>query len=176
MVRFDPHRHERLEAHLLRTLSTLIKEEVKDPRLAEVTLIRLELSRDYSVAKIDFAIRGDREAEEAALEALRKASGFLRGRLAEFVNLRRIPELRWRIDKNISHMMRISQLIEGGEPTVPPTDYEEFEDPYGLLTRGTSVERPQGGSEAEEATNPSAGESPDHKSPEQSEPDESSAN
>ena len=49
-------RHERLGAQIMRTLSELLRFEVKDPRLQDVSLTAVDLSRDLSVAKVYFSL------------------------------------------------------------------------------------------------------------------------
>ena len=97
----------------MRTLSELLRFETKDPRLQDVSLTAVDLSRDLSVAKVYFSLLKPEDSPEAALEGLNKAAGFLRGRLGREIKVRHVPELRFIHDDSVEHGMKISELIDG---------------------------------------------------------------
>ncbi len=105
-------RNQRLGAQLQRTLSELIRFETKDPRLADVSLTVVELTRDLSVAKIYFSLLNPDDDPKPALEGLEHASGFLRRRLGRELTVRHVPELRFVHDDSVAHGFEISRLIE----------------------------------------------------------------
>ncbi len=104
-------RNERLGAQILRSLSELLRFEVKDPRLANASLTDVELSRDLSVARVYFSLLNPDDDPQPAAEALDKASGFLRRKLGRELKVRHVPELRFAHDDSIAHGAAISQLI-----------------------------------------------------------------
>ena len=106
-------RHQRLGTQIMRTLSELLRFETKDPRLQDVSLTSVDLSRDLSVAKVYFSLLKPEDSPEAALEGLNKAAGFLRGRLGSEIKVRHVPELRFIHDDSVEHGMKISELIDG---------------------------------------------------------------
>jgi ribosome-binding factor A len=105
-------RTDRVRHELLRTLSELIRRDVKDPRVAGVSLTEVELSRDMSVARVHFSTLDPDQDPEPALEALQHAAGFLRGRLGRILRLRRVPELRFAHDERIRRGSDVSRLID----------------------------------------------------------------
>ncbi len=105
-------RNQRLGAQIKRSLSELIRFETKDPGLAEVSLTAVELSKDLSVAKIYFSLLNPDDDPKPALEALQRASGFLRRRLGSELTVRHVPELRFVHDDSVAHGVEISRLIE----------------------------------------------------------------
>jgi ribosome-binding factor A len=105
-------RNQRLGAQLQRTLSELIRFETKDPRLADVSLTVVELTRDLSVAKVYFSLLHPDDDPKPALEGLMHASGFLRRRLGSELTVRHVPELRFVHDDSVAHGFEISRLIE----------------------------------------------------------------
>ena len=105
-------RNQRLGAQLQRSLSELIRFETKDPRLAEVSLTVVELSKDLSVAKIYFSLLHPDDDPKPALEGLEHASGFLRRRLGNELTVRHMPELRFVHDDSVAHGVEISRLID----------------------------------------------------------------
>jgi ribosome-binding factor A len=105
-------RNQRLGAQIQRCLSELIRFETKDPGLADVSLTAVELSKDLSVAKVYFSLLNPDDDPDPALEALRRASGFLRRRLGNELTVRHVPELRFVHDDSVAHGVEISRLIE----------------------------------------------------------------
>jgi ribosome-binding factor A len=92
-------------------LAKLIQSEVKDPRLKSVTLMGVNVTRDFAHAKIFFTVHDEANELAKAEVALKKASGFLRARLAEEISLRIIPELHFRYDDTLSRGKRIDDLL-----------------------------------------------------------------
>ena len=105
-------RNQRMGAQIKRILSELIRFDTKDPRLANVSLTVVELTRDLSVAKVYFSLLHPDEDPKPALEGLERASGFLRGRLGNKLTVRHVPELRFVHDDSVAHGVEISRLIE----------------------------------------------------------------
>ena len=104
-------RHQRLGAQIQRTLSELLRYEVKDPSLADITLTSVDLTRDLSVAKVFFSLLDPSGDPKPVLQGLNRASGFLRGNLGKALKVRHVPELRFLHDDSIEHGAEISRLI-----------------------------------------------------------------
>ena len=105
-------RSQRMGAQVLRTLSELLRFEVKDPRLATVSLTDVELTRDLSVARVYFSLLNPDDDPQPALEALTRASGFMRSKLGGAMKVRHVPELRFAHDDSIAHGSAMSKLIQ----------------------------------------------------------------
>ena len=87
-------RHLRVQSTLSEDVSLLFRSELSDPRLEGVALASFELSPEGRTARIGYTLPHD--ADPAAVkEALTRAEGFLRSRLAEHLNLKRTPHLRF---------------------------------------------------------------------------------
>ena len=105
-------RHQRLGNQVLRTLSELIRFETKDPRLRNVSLTDVELSRDLSVAKVYFSLLDPADDPQKAAEGLERAAGFLRGKLGRAIKVRHVPELRFAHDDSAAEAVRLGRLID----------------------------------------------------------------
>lgn len=105
-------RQQRLGAQLRRSLSELLRLDVKDPSVRVVSLTTVELSRDLGVARVYFSLLNPDDDPEPAREGLERAAGFLRRRLGRELTLRHVPELRFVHDDSIEHGARISRLID----------------------------------------------------------------
>lgn len=108
------HRRERIDVQLRQELALAISADVKDPRLAMVTVVGVTCAPDLSFARVKVSVLGDQEEREQALRVLRGMTGFLRHRLGERLeHMRRIPRLDIRLDDSIAYGVRVSQLLEG---------------------------------------------------------------
>ncbi|HBK53115.1 30S ribosome-binding factor RbfA [Syntrophomonas wolfei] len=107
-------RQERMSVEIMRVLSQIIQEEIKDPRIEfkNLSITRIDLSNDYSHARVNISILGDEVQREEAMKALQKAKGYIRSALAQQLKVRHAPELEFRLDRSIEHGIRISSLLE----------------------------------------------------------------
>ncbi len=106
-------RSHRVADFIQRELSELIRTELKDPRVSSmVTVSSVEVTRDLGTAKVHYTIMNPQEGErESTDQALKKAAGFLRRRLAPRLNTRSVPQLRFYYDDSIERGAHMSALI-----------------------------------------------------------------
>ncbi|HNR02906.1 MAG TPA: 30S ribosome-binding factor RbfA [Anaerolineaceae bacterium] len=89
----------------------LVKEEIRDPRLAGISITDVRVDRELSYADIYVsAIEGISRSKEV-LEGLESASGYIRKVLSERIELRSFPRLRFHWDITPEHADRIEQLL-----------------------------------------------------------------
>lgn len=105
-------RTRRVAEQIRRSLSAIIKEEVKDPRVGLVTVCEVDVSRDLGHAKI-FVTRLNANAEEneSCVQALNRASGFIRSLLGRQLTTRVVPQLHFISDNSFERADAISRLI-----------------------------------------------------------------
>lgn len=84
--------------------------QMEDPRLKGVTITAVKLTADLQLASVYFRVYDESAAAEAQ-RGLISASGFLRRRLAESIDMRRVPGLRFFFDESIQHGSRIEELL-----------------------------------------------------------------
>jgi ribosome-binding factor A len=93
------HRHARLQDLLFEELRSLFADDISDPDLEDVTIVAVVLSVDYRHARVHYALRGDASivrARAIAIErALRRATPWLRRRLADAIEMKVTPDLRF---------------------------------------------------------------------------------
>ena len=94
------YRHQRLEVSILEELRSLLRDDVSDPELDGIGVTAVALSPDYKNARVHFVTRrgGVRATIERALE---RATPFLRRRLAEAIELKRTPDLRFTFEAEV---------------------------------------------------------------------------
>ncbi len=104
------HRQEKVGHELQRILATALLQDVKDPRLAAVTLTEIRVSSDLQIAHVNWLCdkKANREEIESGLE---KAKPFLRTLIGERMDLRRVPSLVFHYDEAFETGERMSQLL-----------------------------------------------------------------
>lgn len=107
------HRTERVSEQLRSEISSVLRLEMKDPRVQLASVSRLELTRDLSHAEVYISVLGDdQDARTAALEAIDRAKGFIRSQVGRRMRLRVVPELVFHLDRGAEHSQHISDLLE----------------------------------------------------------------
>lgn len=102
---------ERLGNIFVEAISKVIHEEVKDDDIKFVTITAVEISSDLSYAKVYFTNLIDSEREKVT-KALNRASGFIRGKLFDMVEIRKMPELTFVYDESIEYGNKIEKIID----------------------------------------------------------------
>jgi ribosome-binding factor A len=92
------HRHERVQGLILEELRALMRDDVSDPTLTGVRITAVVLSVDYRHARVHFALTQGGEGRFTVERALVRVTPFLRARLADAVEMKRIPDLRFVFD------------------------------------------------------------------------------
>ena len=109
----DPYRTNRLNQSILEVLSDLLQTAVKDPRVGFVTLNRVDLNRDHSVAEIYWSLMGDDEDErKLSFAGLKKAKGFMQSRLGRTLGLRHSPDLRFVYDDTVAKSVALDNVLD----------------------------------------------------------------
>ena len=105
-------RTDRVAEQIRRDLSELIRSEIRDPRVQQVSLTAVEVTPDYAHAKVFYtALVGEGE-RDALAQGLKRASGFLRHELSRQLLLRTVPELHFVYDTSVERGMSLSSLID----------------------------------------------------------------
>ncbi|MBU0742804.1 30S ribosome-binding factor RbfA [bacterium] len=107
----DPYKLQRQGAAIRKVLAELITTDVKDPRVGFVSILRVELNRDQTVAEVLFSVIGGDEDRRDTLAGLKKARGFLQGRLSDILRLRHTPDLRFVYDDSADRGMGVDNIL-----------------------------------------------------------------
>lgn len=130
---------ERIKGRVEQTIRLIVAElllrKVKDPRVTDVSILRVEVSRDYSLAKIYFNLIGGSEPERVAEaeKGLLSSRGYMRMHVKKHLRLRVIPELLFIFDSSLDRAMHLEEIIESihaednGEPEEDVEEPEEEE-------------------------------------------------
>lgn len=90
-------------------IAELLQRKINDPRLINVSIMRVAVSDDLSVATIHFACGDDPVAE--ALAGLASATGYIRTQLAKSMSLRIMPHLLFKHDDTLIKHAEMDRLL-----------------------------------------------------------------
>ncbi len=103
----------RINNEVQKELSNIIRNEIKDPRVSEMTSVTdVYVAPDLKSCKAYISVLGDDGDLQATVEGLRSAEGFIRKQLASGINLRHTPRIEFIADDSISYGVRMSKLID----------------------------------------------------------------
>lgn len=103
----------RINGEVQKELSTIIRNEIKDPRIHPMTsVMAVEVAPDLKTCKAYISVLGEKEAKEATIKGLNSAEGYIRRQLAKNLNFRNTPEIRFILDESIEYGVNMSKLID----------------------------------------------------------------
>lgn len=103
----------RINGEVMKELSMIIHNEIKDPRIHPMTSVTsVEVAPDLKTCKAYISVLGDEDAQKNTLAGLKSAEGYIRRELARTVNLRNTPEIRFVLDQSIAYGISMSKLID----------------------------------------------------------------
>ncbi|MGH2956853.1 MAG: 30S ribosome-binding factor RbfA [Solirubrobacterales bacterium] len=105
-------RMRRVNEAIREVLGDAITTELKDPRIGFVTVTEVDTSPDLRAARVYVSVLGSAEARSETLEGLRSSHGFLQGKIASAMRLKRTPTLTFHYDESIDRGQRISRLLD----------------------------------------------------------------
>ncbi len=120
-------RPQRVGVRIREEISSLLLSEVRDPRVGFVTVTEVRVTPDLREARVFVSVLGPEEQRAESLEALRAASSFLRRELSHRLELKRVPELRFELDRSADYAEHIEELIRQNPPSAEnePEEKEE---------------------------------------------------
>jgi len=108
----DERRTLRVSEAVKEELAELVAFEMDDPRLAAVGVTEASVSPDARYAHVKVAAGGGEREQRQAMAALEHAQSYLRRELAFRLNLRRVPELHFELDRHAGADSRIDFLLK----------------------------------------------------------------
>ena len=102
----------RIEHEIVRELSQIVREELKDPRVGFVTILGADVSPDLRSARVYASPMGDERTSRDTMRGLQSAAGFLSAELGKRLQTRRTPQLTFVRDSSIERGVRVSHIID----------------------------------------------------------------
>ncbi len=108
----DNPRARRLGEQIQRELTELLRRDVKDGRIGNVTITAVAVSGDLRTARVYYLVFGKSGPDPRVQRGLESAAGFLRNALSRSLMIRYTPTLSFELDTSIEHGVRLTQLID----------------------------------------------------------------
>lgn len=105
-------KHQRLEQDVKVALSNIIAYDVKEPSVAGlISVTDVKITPDQKYAKVYVSVFG-KQNKEKVIEALKKATGFIKTELGRKVRMRNIPSLQFELDDSIEYGAYMDKVID----------------------------------------------------------------
>jgi len=115
---------------LLHEIADILMSRLRDPRLGFLTVTAVEVTADLRSARVYVSFLGGDPDFGPRIDILNHAAAFIRHELAERrLDLRALPELRFKADHSMEHAQRIQELLRqtGASPEAGAEDAAEEE-------------------------------------------------
>lgn len=93
-------------------LATMLTFDLRDPRLALISVTRVQVSSDLRHANVYISSLNSDASQAEIMTALRHAGGFLRRELGLRTTLRYVPELAFHFDDGLIQSQHMSTLLD----------------------------------------------------------------
>ena len=106
------HRTERVAEQIREEVSQILSTEVADPGIGLVTVTRVKVTPDLSLARIYWTLMGDQAERKKTQKALLRAAAYVRHLLSTRMSLRRSPEVVFTFDQAVTAQDRVEQILQ----------------------------------------------------------------
>jgi ribosome-binding factor A len=105
-------RLQRIEHEIVREVSEIVREQLKDPRVGFVTFLGAHVSPDLRSCRVYASPLGDERAARETMKGLQSAAGFLSTELGKRLHTRHTPTLTFVRDTSIERGVRVTTMID----------------------------------------------------------------
>ncbi|TWT99122.1 Ribosome-binding factor A [Botrimarina colliarenosi] len=100
--------------------------DLRDPRIENVTVTRVEVSPDMRNARVHVSIMGNEVKQNLALKGLESSAGFLQSKIADRIDSRYTPKLVFKLDDGVKKSIAVAKMLAD---VLPPSEPELASDP-----------------------------------------------
>lgn len=93
-------------------VSMAILVDIKDPRVQDVTVTRVEMASDMRSAKIYVSVMGDEKKQILSLRGLESSAGFLQSKVAKRIDTRYTPRLSFVVDEGVKKSLEVLRILK----------------------------------------------------------------
>lgn len=105
-------RSSRVGDQILKEVSgMLVRGEIKDPRVSAVSVTGVRMTDNLGMAEIYFTLPGGEAGKDEAVSGLERAKGFIRGKLASRLRMRKVPDIKFVFDTALEKGYRIDEIL-----------------------------------------------------------------
>lgn len=102
----------RVSQAVLESISTTVLQQLRDPRIKNVTILRAEVAEDLRTAKIYVTVRGSDRDRALCLQGLDSSKGFLQKRVADRIQTRFTPVLKFVLEDEDSSAAEATRILD----------------------------------------------------------------
>ncbi len=106
-------------------VGTSILRDLMDPRIENVTVTNVEVSRDMRQARVYVSVMGDEKQQQLCLYGLQHAAGFLQAKVAKRIDTRYTPVLKFVLDMGVKKSIEINEILQS---VLPDQDEDQVTD------------------------------------------------
>ena len=106
------HRIERIAEQIREEVSQILSTEIADPGVGLVTVTRVKVTADLSLARVYWTAMGDAVERKKNAKALARAAAYVRHLLSTRMTLRRSPEVQFLFDQSVAAQDRVEQILQ----------------------------------------------------------------
>ena len=118
----NSNRMARVNEELKREISNIINYEVKNSNVTGmISVTKVKTTPDFRYAKVSVSIINSKNIKQT-LAGLKAASGFIRSKIAEKMNLRITPELVFELDESLVYGEKIDRILEEVMKEIKPEE------------------------------------------------------
>src|SRR5438034_8663414 len=107
----DPARVRRHAERVRELVASVVRTQIKDPRLGMITITDARITGDLRDATVFYTVLGDAAAQSGTAAALESAKGLLRSTVGKALGLRHSPTLTFILDNVQDHAKHIDELL-----------------------------------------------------------------
>ena len=85
--------------------------QLRDPRIQDVTVTFVEVTRDMRQAKVHVSVMGDENKQKLTIHGLQNAAGFLQQKIAQRIDTRYTPKLRFVLDRGVKNAAAVIRIL-----------------------------------------------------------------
>lgn len=104
-------RQQRVRNLLVEELTILVGSELEDPKLSFVTVTDVIVSKDLHNVRVYVNHQDENVSKREILSRLEKAAPFVRGKIAERLTMRSVPEITFEYDESALRAARLTELL-----------------------------------------------------------------
>ena len=113
VVNMTSYRADQVGEQVREEIMSIIRRELKDPRIGFVSITAVRMSPDLRQARVRVSVLGNPAEQKASIKGLVSAKGLIRHELGRRLeNLKYSPELRFELDPSIEYSVHISELLK----------------------------------------------------------------
>jgi len=86
--------------------------DIQDPRVKDVTVVRVEVSGDMQTAKVHVSVMGDDAKQNLCLKGLKSCAGFLQSKIAKRLDTRYVPHLQFVLNQGVKNQLLVSKILD----------------------------------------------------------------